>query len=327
MKALVLNSPTTSLELLDVPRPAPGPRQVLLRVLACAVCRTDLHIIDGELPNPRLPLIPGHEIVGNVEEVGRDVPKALLGKRLGVPWLGGACGQCRYCSKSQENLCDRPTFTGYSQNGGFAEYAVADPEFCFEIPQNYSDECAAPLLCAGLIGYRAYRMAGAVTRLGLYGFGAAAHIVCQIAVSQKVEVYAFTRRGDHSSQDFARTLGAVWAGASETIPPKELDAAIIFAPVGALIPAALAAVRKGGCVICAGIHMSDVPSFPYSLLWGERIVRSVANLTREDGREFFKLAASIPIHTKATRFRLDEGQKALDELRAGAFQGAAVLVP
>ncbi len=305
--------------------PVPGPRDVLLRVRACGVCRTDLHVYDGELDRPALPLVLGHEIVGEVARVGEEVGGLEPGQRLGVPWLGATCGRCRFCRDGDENLCDRPTFTGYDRDGGYAEYTLADPRFCLPIPDGYGDAEAAPLLCAGLIGYRAYRIAGEAERLGLYGFGAAAHILAQIARHDGREVYAFTKPGDIEGQRFARGLGAVWAGGSDEAPPVELDAAILFAPVGALVPAALAAVRKGGTVVCAGIHMSDIPAFPYELLWGERGVRSVANLTREDGVELFRVAPRVPVRTHVRTFPLERANEALEALRHGELEGAAVL--
>jgi propanol-preferring alcohol dehydrogenase len=313
----------------DVPIPAPGPRQVLIKVRACGVCRTDLHIVDGELPLLRAPLVPGHEIVGVVTAIGEGAERFSIGTRVGVPWLGGSCGACRYCAGARENLCDQAVFTGYHHDGGFAEYAVADERFCLALPERYDDLHSAPLLCAGLIGYRAYAMADsrAGDRIGLYGFGAAAHIVAQAAIAQDRSVYAFTRPGDLRSQQFALELGAAWAGDSTMPAPVQLDAALLFAPVGALVPLALRAVRKGGVVVCAGIHMSDIPAFPYSLLWGERVVRSVANLTRADGEAFMALAARHPIRTHVTPFALDAANDALDALRAGAFDGAAVLLP
>jgi propanol-preferring alcohol dehydrogenase len=302
---------------------------VLLKVRACGVCRTDLHIVDGELPSTRTPLVPGHEIVGVVVAKGDCAQRFSIGARIGVPWLGGTCGSCRYCADARENLCEQAVFTGYHRDGGYAEYAVADERYCFALPDRYDDLHAAPLLCAGLIGYRAYTMADshAGDRIGLYGFGAAAHIVAQIAVAQGRSVYAFTRPGDLRSQRFACDLGAAWAGDSTMQPSVQLDAALLFAPVGALIPTALRAARKGGVVVCAGIHMSDIPSFAYSLLWGERVVRSVANLTRADGEAFLALAAQYPIRLHATPFALDAANDALDALRAGAFDGAAVLMP
>jgi propanol-preferring alcohol dehydrogenase len=306
--------------------PEPGAEQVLLRVHACAVCRTDLHIIDGELSDPKIPLIPGHEIVGTVATVGAAVTRFKVGDRLGVPWLGWTCGECSFCREGQENLCDRAKFTGYTLDGGYAEYAVADQRFCFPIPEEYSDIEAAPLLCAGLIGYRSLVKAGNGSRLGIYGFGAAAHIVAQVANYQKREIYAFTRPGDSEAQQFALSLGAVWAGSSDELPPVKLDAAIIFAPVGALITQALKAVRKGGTVVSGGIHMSDIPSFPYALLWEERSICSVANLTRRDGAEFMQLAPKVPVRTQVETFALAEANEALQRLRSGRIHGAAVLV-
>jgi propanol-preferring alcohol dehydrogenase len=295
---MVLDSPGQPLRLTERALPVPGPEEVLIRVHACGVCRTDLHVVDGELTRPKLPLIPGHEIVGTVEAHGDRVERFSIGDRVGVPWLGWTCGRCAYCLAGQENLCDYARFTGYDIDGGYAEYTVADERYCFAIPAGFPDLQAAPLFCAGLIGYRALRMAGDAGRLGLYGFGAAAHILAQVARYQRRRVFAFTRPGDIKGQQFARELGASWAGGSDQSPPEELDAAIMFAPVGGLIPTALRAVRKGGVVISAGIHMSDIPSFPYEILWGERVVRSVANLTRRDGEEFLKLAAEIPVHTE-----------------------------
>ena len=309
----------------EVATPRPGPGQILIHVLACAVCRTDLHVIDGELTQPKLPLIPGHEIVGTVVEVGESVSRFKTGDRVGVPWLAWTCGQCAYCKKGQENLCDLAQFTGYTLDGGYAEYTVADQRYCFPIPELYSDTEAAPLLCAGLIGYRSLVGAGNGKRLGLYGFGAAAHIVAQIAKHQQREVYAFTRPGDAEAQEFALTLGAAWAGGSNELPPARLDAAIIFAPAGELIPQALQAVGKGGIVVCAGIHMSDVPTFPYSLLWQERSICSVANLTRRDGEEFMALAPKVPVRTAVETFRLEDANEALNSLRVGKIRGAAVL--
>ena len=323
---MVLDSPGEPLRDAEVPEPKPGPEQVLLRVHACAVCRTDLHVVDGELPDPRLPLIPGHQIVGAVEEVGGRVDRFAVGDRVGVPWLGYTDGACRYCLTGRENLCDNARFTGYQMDGGYAAYTVADHRFCFPMPEGYPDLQAAPLLCAGLIGYRSLRAAGDAERLGLYGFGASAHIIVQVAAHQGREVFAFTREGDEEGQSFARELGAAWAGGSFESPPEELDAAIIFAPVGALVPAALKAVAKGGVVVCAGIHMSDIPSFPYEILWGERSVRSVANLTRRDGEEFLALAPEVPVHTEVVPFPLEEANEGLNALRAGKIRGAAVLV-
>ncbi len=333
MKAMVLDAPGKPLRATERPRPAPGPGEVLLRVKACAVCRTDLHVVDGELPDPALPLIPGHEIVGVVEATGDGESRFEPGMRVGVPWLGWTCGECRYCRAGAENLCIRARFTGYTRDGGYAEYTVADARYCFPLPRSYDDVHAAPLLCAGLIGHRAYRMAtehpfgGEAARLGFYGFGAAAHLVAQVAVSDGRAVYAFTRPGDAQAQEHARSLGAAWAGGSDGPPPEPLDAAIIFAPVGALVPAALDAVRPGGVVVCAGIHMSDIPSFPYDLLWKERVVRSVANLTRTDGDAFLAHAARTPLRVDTTPYPLDAANDALDDLRGGRVQGAAVLVP
>jgi len=326
MKAMILEKAATPLVSRDVARPAPHPGQVLIKVEACGVCRTDLHIVDGELTQPKLPLIPGHEIVGTIVDAGSSTGNIEIGQRVGVPWLGHTCGTCRFCETGAENLCDSAGFTGYTVDGGYAEYTLADPRYCFPIPRQYASAEAAPLLCAGLIGFRSYRMAGAAQRLGLYGFGAAAHILTQIAVSQGQEVYAFTQPGDRNGQAFACQLGAVWAGDSDCLPPQRLDAAILFAPVGALVPVALQAVTKGGAVICAGIHMSDIPSFPYHLLWGERTLRSVANLTREDGVEFFDLISRVPVKTRVETFPLADANEALARLRDGRIQGAAVLV-
>ncbi|MFZ5640683.1 MAG: zinc-dependent alcohol dehydrogenase family protein [Bacillota bacterium] len=326
MLAMVLDAPGKPLRAADVPVPVAGPGQVLLRVLACGLCRTDLHIVDGELTEPKLPLIPGHQIVGMVEACGEGVEGFIKGDRVGVPWLGSTCNACRHCRSGRENLCDHARFTGYQLNGGYAEYTVADHRFCFPIPEGYPDLQAAPLLCAGLIGYRSLVMAGDAERLGIYGFGAAAHIVAQVARYQGRQVYAFTRPGDTEAQRFARDMGAVWAGESHTAPPEELDAAIIFAPDGALVPAALRAVGKGGVVVCGGIHMSDIPAFPYEILWGERVVRSVANLTRRDGEEFLALAPKVPVRTEVQPFPLTAANEALDALRSGRVRGAAVLV-
>jgi len=327
MRAMVLSAPGQPLAFQELPVPVPDPEQVLLRVLACGVCRTDLHVADGELPHPRLPLILGHEIVGTVVRAGETVEKFRVGDRVGVPWLGRTCGVCRPCQRGRENLCDAPEFTGYTLNGGFAEYTAADQRYCFPLPPAYDPAHAAPLLCAGLIGYRSYRLAGTeFDTLGLYGFGAAAHITAQIAVFQHKRVYAFTAPGDAEAQAFARRLGAVWAGDSTVMPPEELDAAIIFAPVGPLVPAALRATAKGGVVVCGGIHMSDIPGFPYDILWGERVVRSVANLTRADGEEFLALAPQIPVVTEIEPFPLEAAGEALDRLRQGRITGAAVLV-
>ena len=311
----------------EIPKPTPGPSEVLVRILACGVCRTDLHVVDGELPDGPIPIVPGHEIVGRVESVGRDVTAHAPGDRVGIPWLGWSCGICEFCRSGRENLCPYARYTGYQLNGGYAEYTVADASFCFPIPEKYDDVHAAPLLCAGLIGYRAYRMAGPAPRLGIYGFGAAAHIIAQVARHQGRDVYAFVSPGDHQAVSFAQDVGTTWAGFSNQKPPDSLDAAIIFAPVGALVPEALSRVVPGGVVVCAGIHMSDIPSFPYRLLWQERIVRSVANLTREDGREFMKVAAEVPLKTHVREYALQDANQALDDLRAGRLSGAAVLVP
>jgi len=325
VRAMLLDAPGHPLRPADIPRPEPGPGQVLLAVAACGVCRTDLHVLDGELASPKLPLVLGHEIVGTVVRAGSGVDHFTAGQRVGVPWLGWSCGECRYCRGARENLCDRARCTGYQIDGGYAEYTVADARFCFPVPDEYGVLEAAPLLCAGLIGYRALVAAGDAERLGLYGFGAAAHIVAQVARFQGRRVFAFTRAGDVEAQDFARALGAVWAGASDAQPPEPLDAAIIFAPAGALVPAALSAVAKGGTVVCAGIHMSDVPSFPYAMLWGERVVRSVANLTRKDGEEFLRLAPRVPVRTTIEPYPLERANEALGSLRAGKVRGAAVL--
>ncbi|HSA82176.1 MAG TPA: zinc-dependent alcohol dehydrogenase family protein [Geminicoccaceae bacterium] len=327
MKAMLLERPGAGLRLAELPVPEPGAGQILVEVRACAVCRTDLHVVDGELPEPKLPLVPGHEIVGRVVRAARGVAGFRTGDRVGIPWLGYTCASCRYCAAGQENLCDKARFTGYQIDGGYAEYTVADARYCFPIHGSYTDAEAAPLLCAGLIGYRSLAMAGDARRLGIYGFGAAAHIVAQVARHQGRDVYAFTRAGDGAAQAFARELGAVWAGTSDERPPAELDAAIVFAPVGALIPAALQAVRKGGVVVAGGIHMSDIPSFPYRILWGERVVRSVANLTRRDAEEFLPLAPKVPVRTETELFPLAAANEALDRLRASRLRGAAVLVP
>lgn len=328
MQAMTLEAANRPLRLAQRPAlPEPGPGEVLIRVHACGVCRTDLHIIDGELSEPKLPLVPGHEIVGSVAAAGAGVKRLAEGQRVGVPWLGWTCGHCDYCRSGRENLCAKARFTGYHIDGGFAEYTVAHEQFCFPIPDAFGDVEAAPLLCAGLIGYRALRMAGEARRLGLYGFGAAAHIAVQVARHQGQEVFAFTKPGDSAGQEFARSLGAAWAGGSDGPAPEPLDAALIFAPVGALVPAALKATAKGGTVVCAGIHMSDIPSFPYRLLWEERMVRSVANLTRRDGEEFFSIAAQASIKTTTTPFPLAEANEAVARLRSGQIHGAAVLVP
>ncbi len=327
MRAMTLDAARRRLVCREIARPEPGPGQVLIRVDACGVCRTDLHVIDGELPNPKPGIVPGHEIIGRVEAVGTGVDRFAPGARVGVPWLGWTCGVCAYCRSGRENLCPEARFTGYQVDGGFAEFAVADARYCFPLGDAGDDVAEAPLLCAGLIGYRALRMAGEAKRLGLYGFGAAAHIVAQVARHRGRRVYAFTRRGDRRAQDLARSLGAEWAGASEDPPPEPLDAAILFAPVGALVPLALAAVVPGGTVVTAGIHMSDIPSFPYRLLWGERRIVSVANLTRADGEDFLALAPAIPIRTETTAYALEDADRALADLRQGRIAGAAVLVP
>jgi propanol-preferring alcohol dehydrogenase len=327
MRAIVIDRPGEPPRREEREIPAPGPGQIGIRVRACGVCRTDLHVMAGELPQARYPIVPGHEIVGEVVTLGEGVQDFTQGERVGVPWLGWVCGACRFCRSGQENLCENARFTGCTVDGGYAEYTVADARFCFRLPENYSDTAAAPLLCAGLIGHRAHRMAGEAEHLGLYGFGAAAHILAQVARHHGQRVYAFTRPGDVPAQDFARRLGVVWAGGSDETPPVPLDAAIIFAPVGALVPTALRAVRKGGSVISAGIHMSDIPSFQYSLIWEERVFRSVANLTRADGREFMRVAAEMTIETTVRPYALDEAGSALADLRDGRLVGAAVLVP
>jgi propanol-preferring alcohol dehydrogenase len=322
-----LHAPRRGLELEDVAKPAPGPGEILLEVRACGVCRTDLHIVDGELEDGRLPIVPGHEIVGKVVARGEGAERFSAGERVGVPWLGWSCGSCEHCRAGRENLCDGARFTGFHRDGGYAEYALADERFCFAVPPAFGDAEAAPLLCAGLIGYRALAMAAEARRIGIYGFGAAAHIVAQVAAWQGRELYAFTRPGDAAAQAFARKLGCRWAGESTGPAPEPLDAALVFAPVGALVPLALAATRKGGIVVCAGIHMSDIPSFPYALLWGERSVRSVANLTRRDGEEFMRLAPLAGVRTEVRRYSLTDANIALADLREGRLNGAAVLVP
>jgi propanol-preferring alcohol dehydrogenase len=328
MKAMQLTTSAAGrVEAVDVPMPRPEATQVLVRVLACGVCRTDLHVVDGELPNTPLPIVPGHEIVGLVHAVGRDVHAFAPGDRIGIPWLGYSCGACEFCRSNRENLCSRARYTGYQLDGGYAEYTLADARFCFPLPSSYDDEHAAPLLCAGLIGYRAYRMAGSGRRLGIYGFGAAAHIIAQVAIHHGREVFAFVTPGDERAVQFARDLGVRWAGASNEPPPDPLDCAIIFAPVGPLVLEALSRTLPGAVVVCAGIHMSDIPSFPYRLLWGERVVRSVANLTRADAREFLDLAGSLPLRTHTRRYALSNANDALDDLRGGRLSGAAVLVP
>ena len=325
MKAMVLEAPKTGLVLKDLPCPTPGPSELLIRVEVCAVCRTDIHIVDGDLVAPAYPIIPGHEIVGIVEETGPEVKRFQKGDRVGVPWLGKTCGKCEYCKRGLENLCDEPEFTGFSRPGGFSEYTVSDESFTFSIPEGYSPLEAAPLLCAGLIGYRSYSFVRDQRLIGLYGFGAAAHIIAQVALFEKKEVFCFTRPGDLKKQRFARELGCTWAGGSDELPPKAMDAAIIFAPSGPLVPMALKAVRKGGTVVCAGIHMSDIPAFPYSILWGERCIKSVANLTRLDGEEFLALAPKVPVKTKIQVFPLEEANQAISAIKKGVIKGAAVL--
>ncbi len=325
MRAAILRKPHTPLVIMDVPAPTPGEREVLIKVSACGVCRTDLHIIDGELPSLKSPLICGHQIVGTVVACGEGSTRFAVGDRIGVPWLASTCGVCRQCGEGRENLCDQAHFTGYTVDGGFAELTVADERFCFPVPAGFGDREAAPLLCAGLIGFRALSFAGEARRLGFYGFGAAAHILTQAAVFLGKTVYAFTRDNDHEGRAVARSLGAAWAGSSAEAPPEPLDAAIIFAPAGELVPLALRACAKGGAVICAGIHMSDIPAFPYAILWGERSIRSVANLTRKDGEEFLRLAAAIPIKTSVTVYSLPDINRALDDLRSGAISGSAVI--
>ncbi|BAY77889.1 alcohol dehydrogenase [Nostoc linckia NIES-25] len=327
MRAMILDAPHQPLRLGELPIPKPNSQQVLIRVRACGVCRTDLHIVDGELTHPKLPLVLGHQIVGTVKAVGDGVDKFSVGQRVGVPWLGYTCGdRCPYCASGRENLCDYAEFTGYNIDGGYAEYTVADYRFCFPLDLSFPDLQAAPLLCAGLIGYRAYRMTGNAQKLGFYGFGSAAHILIQLARYQERQVFAFTRSNDVEGQEFARQLGATWAGGSDVLPPEPLDAAIIFASVGQLVPSALRAVTKGGVVVCAGIHMSDIPSFPYDVLWEERVLRSVANLTRQDGKEFLTLAPKVPIRTEVNAFPLAQANEALDALRTGKIAGSAVLV-
>lgn len=327
MRAIVLDRPGTPLMMRERAVPVPAAGEILIAVAACGVCRTDLHVVDGELTQPKLPLVPGHEIVGRVAALGQGVNGFAIGERVGVPWLGGTCGVCPYCRSGRENLCDRPVFTGYTRDGGYATHTVADARFCFALPEAGEDVELAPWLCAGLIGWRSYRMAGEAPALGLYGFGAAAHILAQVAKSQGRRIYAFTRKGDTAAQGFALSLGAVWAGSSDEAPPEPLDSAIIFAPVGALVPAALKAVKKGGRVVCGGIHMSDIPSFPYALLWEERQVMSVANLTRQDAREFLDIAPEAGIQSEVTRYPLARANEALSDLRDGRLKGAAVLIP
>jgi alcohol dehydrogenase, propanol-preferring len=325
MRAMVFEKTGTRLVLRDVPKPKSGRRQLLVRVNACAVCRTDLHIVDGELPDPKLPLILGHQIVGRVEQIGANTGGFSMGDRVGIPWLGWTDGDCAYCRSNRENLCDRAKFTGYNIDGGYAEFTVAEARYCFHLPDEYNDVDAAPLLCAGMLGYRSYRKTGDAHRLGIYGFGNAAHLIAQVARYEKKEIYAFTRPGDKAGQESARSLGAVWSGSSDEMPPEKLDAAIIFAPVGALVPIALPALAKGGIVVCGGIHMSDIPSFPYVDLWQERVICSVANLTRRDGEEFLKIAPRVPVKTKVETFSLEEANTALEKFRAGKLDGNAVL--
>ena len=327
MRAMVLDRPKTPLVARERPVPAPGPGEILVEVRACGVCRTDLHVVDGELEHPKLPIVPGHEIVGRVAALGAGVTGFAPGERVGMPWLGATCGVCRYCRSGAENLCDAPVFTGYTRDGGYATHAVADARFCFPLGEAGDDAEITPWMCAGLIGWRSYRMAGEGTNLGLYGFGAAAHILAQVATWQGRRIFAFTRNGDKAAQDFARSFGAVWAGDSDEMPPEPLDAAIIFAPVGALVPAALKTVRKGGRVVCGGIHMLDIPSFPYALLWEERQVMSVANLTRQDAHEFLSTAPKAGVKCEITRYPLARANEALSDLREGRLQGAAVLIP
>src|SRR4029077_5964105 len=333
MRAMVLDQPKEPLQLRDVPKPRPGKQQLLVRVATCAVCRTDLHIVDGELPDPKFPLILGHQIVGHVEEIGADVQSKIKnqkskfesGDRVGIPWLGWTDGECAYCRSNRENLCDHAQFTGYNIDGGYAELAVAAARFCFPFPHGHSNVDVAPLLCAGMLGYRSYRKTGDARRLGIYGFGHAAHLIAQVAIHQGREVFAFTRPSDKAGQKSARSLGAVWAGGSDEMPPEKLDAAIIFAPVGALVPMALRALAKGGIIVCGGIHMSDIPKFPYADLWGERAICSVANLTRRDGEEFLEIAPRVPVRTKTQTFPLEEANSALEEFRKGELRGTAVL--
>ncbi len=325
MRAMVLDQPRNPLRLADLPIPTPHRQQLLIRVHTCGVCRTDLHIKDGELPHPKLPLVLGHQIVGTIIKLGEDISHFQIGQRVGVPWLGESCGHCLYCTTGRENLCNQALYTGYQIDGGFAEYCIAHAHFSFPIPHGYSDLEAAPLLCAGLIGYRAFRMTGQAKRLGFYGFGSAAHLLTQVALYQGREVFAFTRRGDLKTQEFARQLGAQWAGDTEQQPPAPLEAAIIFAPVGSLVPLALQALDKSGIIICAGIYMSDIPSFPYSILYNERVIRSVTNLTRQDGVEFLALAQKMPIKTTATPYPLEKANEALNDLRQGKFSGSIVI--
>jgi propanol-preferring alcohol dehydrogenase len=325
MRAMVLEKPQHTLQLRDVPKPKPAKGQLLVRIATCAVCRTDLHVVDGELPDPKLPLIPGHQIVGRVEQIGAGVEGFSIGDRVGIPWLGWTDGECAYCRSNRENLCDRARFMGYTIDGGYADFTVADARFCFHLPDRYNDVEVAPLLCAGLIGYRSYRKTGEARRLGIYGFGNAAHLIVQIALYEGRDLFVFTRPGDIETQRSAKKLGAVWAGGSDEMPPEKLDAAIVFASVGPLVPAALRALVKGGIVVCGGIHMSDIPSFPYADLWEERVITSVANLTRRDGEEFFEIAPSVPVQTKTETFPLEQANTALDRFRSGKLKGTAVL--
>src|SRR5215472_9372392 len=325
MRAMVLDKPKQHLQLRDVPKPKPGRGQLLVRVSTCAVCRTDLHVVDGELPHPKLPLIPGHQIVGRVEEIGEEDSQFAVGDRVGIPWLGWTDGVCPYCRSSRENLCDRARFTGYTIDGGYADFALADARYCFYLPNRYDDLEVAPLLCAGLIGYRSYRKTGDARRLGIYGFGNAAYLITQLALYEGRELFVFTRSGDKATQQAAKELGAAWAGGSDEMPPEKLDAAIVFASVGPLVPAALSALAKGGVVVCGGIHMSDIPSFPYVDLWNERVITSVANLTRRDGEEFLKIALRVPVKTKVEIFQFEEANTALDRFRAGKLAATAVL--
>jgi propanol-preferring alcohol dehydrogenase len=326
MRAMVLDKPGQLLQLRDIPKPKPGRGQVLVRVSTCAVCRTDLHVVDGELPDPKLPLILGHQIVGRVEEMGEENSNFAIGDRVGIPWLGWTDGDCAYCRSSRENLCDNARFTGYTIDGGYAEFTVADARYCFHLPERYDNVQVAPLLCAGLIGYRTYRKTGEARRLGIYGFGNAAHLIAQIALYEGRELFVFTRPGDKTTQQAAKELGAVWAGGSDEMPPGKLDAAIVFASVGRLVPAALRALAKGGVVVCGGIHMTDIPSFPYADLWEERVITSVANLTRRDGDEFFEIAPRVPVRTHTEAFALEDANTALDRFRASKLKGAAVLM-
>jgi propanol-preferring alcohol dehydrogenase len=326
MRAMVLEKPRQPLKLRDVPKPKPARGQLLVRIATCAVCRTDLHVVDGELPDPKLPLIPGHQIVGRVEQIADDVDGFSIGDRVGIPWLGWTDGECGYCRSNRENLCDRARFTGYTIDGGYAEFTVADGRFCFHLPDHYNDVEVAPLLCAGLIGYRSYRKTGDAHRLGIYGFGNAARLIGQVALYQGRELFVFTRSGDKATQEAARKFGATWAGGSDEMPPEKLDAAIVFASVGPLVPAALRTLAKGGIVVCGGIHMSDIPSFPYAELWGERVITSVANLTRRDGDEFLEIAPSVPVRTKTETFALEDANAALDRFRCGKLKRTAVLM-